>query len=1527
MATTPSPRSVEAVEPSDRNGNGRPPKRGWRGRRDWAGLFARLLCAAFALIGVVPLLLAGLARIDAVQRWAAQETTAFIDKEFGVDAHYDLELQPWPLQVTLSNVLVAADDGGTPFLEAERIVARPRVFSLLAGKQEIGEVTVDEPRLRAVIKNGELVNLDYRAPESEGETGRQDPPLSSLSLTNAKIDLTVDDLRVRANAIDLDVTDEDGPFEVSLRSEVARIDHLRRSGGAPQTKPAARAALDEDILCQLDMRARVDGKDVLAGDINDVLLRRLSVYGAVDFDPAAGTRPSCHVVKTDWRRADLRLEQLRVRLANGGLTSAGGRIDLRVPAALANRFAEIAPVTGWIDVELDAHYNAGSDLPSLSGAFRGADLGVEGKIISRRIAGKIETLGDKIVLRDMTLAWAGGEGSIGNVQLRPFAKGIPVKASDIVLDNVQFPELLSDLGAHPRAHVAWTLARTTVATFSGTVDPPQLSGPMTVDTHGFAVHDRPTDAYGKRTMMAIARGGISGTFMVTPSGVVMQGFHIITPNSHVIADVSLGFDEVLGITIHDGSKVDLSDISPIADIPMEGVVSLTAEGHGVFSKPLIDGKMSVDDFKIGGFPLGNITRTDVEFEPLSLTLSNAQLAHGSSRIEIPRLVVDFDAGGIHEGANVVIQGQLDSSNTGLLVSDFYEMVNLHDDPRFGDIDGWAKGLADVYYVLGGPLDSCGGGRLQVRTQMELADVDLWGEQYETGSIDLDFLWDDQAAGDRGMDIDIHSAVLNKSSGVILARASISRGAKLRVDATGAAIPLNSLSAYAPLFEKATEEAQEELAMGSERGTALAPVIKPEGTMSFVAAIGGTLSKLEGEAEVEISPLRLGPALLPESKLRLTIVPKQDPPLPEGVPLPTPVFTGCEQVVGKPFSQEEYDRDESSGVFRLGGSLFGGQVTFDDVEITQQRRRWVSGSLKLIGLDLGALANLQEGVAFSASPPAGRLSAEVHIDELELDEPGLAEVRVFIKGAELTRAGDQAVVGEVLEPIVLSGNVLRVPTINVRGTLAKKFSATLEARGEITRLTSEQPEVDISVDLPETDLSRLGFEIPQIERAAGTVSASLHVRGPLAKPRIGGNISLERGELRLKGLPLPLSEIDVDVEVGSNEVVLRRANARAGNTGFLALNGRVRLDGFSMAGASATLIARGVQIPVADGIRLTANGTLNATYTPDENDPGVRPSVTGTVGLTNFAYTRPIVFRYGIDLDQIGKRQKSEVDTYNPDKALFNFDIKIVSPRPLRIANNLIDVRLDVTPAGLRLVGNDQRFGASGKLRFERGGKLFLLGHHFTVKDGTVDFEDLARIAPRLDVNATTEYRRYATSSDLEPAAGVDAAAASTGGKWSINLHAYGDTDEPKVRFSSDPPLTQEDILLLLQVGMTRAELDRGLFGDLFTSVGLDALSAVSGFDQAVRKTVPLIDEFRISSVYSSRTGRPEPAATVGKRITENVRATLTTGLTENNEVRTNIEWKLGKGVSVQGSYDNVDDSGSSAIGNIGLDLRWRKEFD
>jgi translocation and assembly module TamB len=211
---------------------------------------------------------------------------------------------------------------------------------------------------------------------------------------------------------------------------------------------------------------------------------------------------------------------------------------------------------------------------------------------------------------------------------------------------------------------------------------------------------------------------------------------------------------------------------------------------------------------------------------------------------------------------------------------------------------------------------------------------------------------------------------------------------------------------------------------------------------------------------------------------------------------------------------------------------------------------------------------------------------------------------------------------------------------------------------------------------------------------------------------------------------------------------------------------------------------------------------------------------------------------------------------------------------------------------------------------------------FDIQQGVIRFDDPTRIAAHVDLLATTEYRRTSSQSSSG-----SSSSSTSGTTWRITLHASGDTDNLKIDLTSEPPLSQEDIVLLLTIGITRAEADQIQAGTLGMSVALEALSAISGASTAVKSAIPVIDDFKFGSAYSPISGRSEPTVRVGKRLTKDVSANVETSLSEDRELRANIMWKLGQNFSVLGTYDNVNnDVTSSAVGNLGVDLRWRVEF-
>jgi translocation and assembly module TamB len=508
----------------------------------------------------------------------------------------------------------------------------------------------------------------------------------------------------------------------------------------------------------------------------------------------------------------------------------------------------------------------------------------------------------------------------------------------------------------------------------------------------------------------------------------------------------------------------------------------------------------------------------------------------------------------------------------------------------------------------------------------------------------------------------------------------------------------------------------------------------------------------------------------------------------------------------------------------------------------------------------------------------------------------------------------------------------LPPLEATIDAADGFRGGFVLSGDIRKIASD-PILSIDAKLEPFDLGLLKHILPKIERASGRVEGSIHIGGRAARPEMSGEFHAAADEFELQGLPSAVTDLRVDAHVEANELTATATGKFSG--GVIRFEGSMPIQGMDFGSLEGRLSARNVRMTPADGISAAFNADLNVSYdTKIRAAAATLPQVTGDVTLSTLRYTRPITF----NLDLASTRAKrTEIDAYDPVRDFVAMDIRVHSQAPIVIKNNLIEVQLGIDSGTLEVTGTNQRVGLRGVLRALPGGRFHFQANEFEIQQAFVRFDDATRIAPTLDITAITEYRRYNTADTSAGAgagagAGTGPAAASTGSTgdqslWRITLHAYGDADNVRVDMTSEPALSQEDIVLLLMVGMTRAELDQLQASGIGESVALNVLGAASGADRAVKQALPIIDDFRFGSAYSTETGKTEPQLTVGKRLTNDLRASVTAGLSEDRELRADIEWRLNNRLSVQGSYDNINDLSSSALGNLGVDLRWRLEFE
>lgn len=1490
-------------------------------RRRWGRLVARVLCALLSLVALVPLGIGLLVRTTWARGLATAEARRVLSG-YAIDARFEVQLRLWPLSASLRNVRVASTDGGAPFLTARRATARPKIFGLLAGKLVIDEIEVDRPAVRVVLAGGKLQNLAPNLPETPKETGPSKPPFSVVSASDAEIDLDVDGRHVVARGIDADVTaDDDGhggaAFEIALRVVEARHRDVRTLTEPKDGRPGE-YAVDEDVICRLDGRARVEPKRVV--------VRRLSAFAAADLDPAEDTAGTCAVARSEKRFVELQLGHFTVDLPQrpDQLPSVDGHVKARAPVALANRVVPMPDLDGWValDVEVRAALDKFPDKPlqdlvEATGRLDAEGIRVDKFSFARAVKSDFAVRRGVVTSPVTRVEIAGGVAELRDVEVRPFEEHRPLKGN-LEARDVSFTSLMRDLGVSEHPHVTWDIDQVRATDLKGTLDPLQIDGDLTAKTANFAVFDAAVDDPGKRRATGVREGHLLGKVAIRANALEFRDIQVTTTHSvvrHLL--VSIGFHDVLRVDVP-SATVDLSDLSPLGSVRIAGVAALKASVSGLFGDPRVEGDvLSIKDFAIGERPtdiqFGAVTQAHVALEKLAVLLRDVRATKGKSAYEMPTGRLEF--GG---AATMTMDGTVTSK--ALDARDFLSVFHMDDDPRFEEIGGVLETNARMHLALGGPEDVCKGGFLDVQAVTTARELNLFGERFDEGQADLEYRWIDRQAGVEGADIDVRSLSLSKvrkagraALGSVLGSVSVRRGGELRGSLVLQGFPLGRFDMLGP---------------------AAASV---EGAASGLARLGGTLTAYAVEADLDVTPVRIMNAPFGSSDLHVVLT--QKPPAPRVIGR-----TPCGAPVTAPFDKDAYVRELAAGVqgdWRVDGKLFGGQVRLDDVRVTRQKWPVATGKIALDGLDLAPIGRLSTSTDEAPPEPGsaalgGLVTGDIVLERIATSELARAKATFTPRAMKLTRGGQRLEWRPPATPapvtLALADDEVKTPPLIFDVAAGAGFSGAVGVTGSVRKVT-HGGELALDAELSPIDLGILVGAVPRLTRATGRLSGSLRLTGKASRPQFDGQLRVRGGDFVIKGLPGSVTGVDVDIVADASEVRVTRGNGRFLG-GDVSLTAHLPIKGGQLGVMEASVAGRQLFIAPIEGVKATVDADLRVTMNPNATTAqGRLPFVGGEVAITSFDYTKPLTLELG---GLSGGARRTVVEAYDPslDSIALGFDVR--SRAPLRVRNNLVEAQLAIAPQGLHVTGTNQRVGLRGEVASLPGGRFRLFANDFDVQKASIRFDDPTRIAPRVDATAITEYRRYTNTlssgaANTTGGAGAATGAISSGGRggglWRIALHAFGDGDNLHVDMTSDPALSSEDIFFLLTIGLTRAEVDQVQAGSVYASAAFEAIGTVSGVDRAVKQAIPVIDDFRPGTAYSQRTGRVEPNITVGRRIGENVRARLTSGLAEDPQLRSAIEWRLNRSLTVEPSYDRINTVSSSNVGNFGLDFRWRFEFD
>lgn len=1288
---------------------------------------------------------------------------------------------------------------------------------------------------------------------------------------------------------------------------VVRNGQVRNLPRAGDSDPAARPELPFDALHVYESTLTIDADPHASGQLRDVELHLRSTDDgiAVDADSRAGWvrhargRETIERVTAEVEVAEdhvrvprlrLRTPDLRVAIDEGRLPfpfeESGYRGRVRVSYDLGHLArapfpAEVTlpPIRGRIDVDAQLSMDGEDQLARGVVDLRGA--AVEQFGIGETTHLEVVASNREIRLLEGSVARLPHDGGLarieGTITLDP-ERGFPV---DVIArpEDLSMARLMVDLGVTENGIVEWFFDGE--MRLAGTLDPLRLGGPVRLATRDFQVSHDPWHAERVRRVISVPRGDFTGRWSIRDDAVRFENLVGTLPRTTIRGNVLLGFHNEFRVEART-DDLDLADITPLDRWPIQGVGTARCTIDNTFQDPHVTGQVVLAGFVFDDFRLGDVRSDDVLLDPdgLGVHFGMVHAVKEESRYRVEDLYLDFHRDRFE------LTGLLHADE--LRLRDFYHVFELEEDERYLPYQGVAQGQASLHYTNGFPGDA-ESGTLEVDMNLDFPTATLDDYAFTDGHLVGRWRWLDWDRGAEGGELTIAHLSLRKGQGTVTVDGRMSLGGHLDLNAVADRVALEELEGVGDRI----------------------PGLSGVGTV--VGHVGGTFDVMRAHFDVGVTNLTYEGRALGDGRFYVRLTDTEDPWIAEARdwdrrdlprepcarardglahadwPADPPLRTvdGPQPRLTRPMA------------FAVCGTGLDERLAVD-LAIGRTEQLPLRGVLRLDRLDLRPLLpSTPDGQPLDGSLTGVLAFTDGGMRRLETLEGSvrLGELRVA--------QGDLEIHGDRDIRLAFKDGVLAVERARFLGPgsrLAVRGSASLED-GLALRVSGD---VDLGL------VSRLSRSVSE---ASGSVRGRFSVTGELADPELYGQAEVRNGRFRFASFEPVVENLGGTIRFSQRSILFEDfgADVAGGHVELVSGNAELRDQGLET--YAFDLRADGLSYDFDDDIEASFGGRAALTWSRGDRLPALR----GEMRVDRFEYARPIELRSLGDVAASFVRgafrtERTEVHRYDPDQDVVELDVTVVQRAPFRIANNLInaDVRIRTQDQPFRIVGTDQRFGVLGSMELQRG-QVFFQNNQFDVRSGTIDFTDDQQIAPHLNVIAVTEVRR---ASDLSAPS------------FRITLTLRGTPpSDLSLTTRAEPELSQEDVLTLLAIGMTRAELNQLQQGEgLATSAALDAITRVTGVDREVRRTIG-IDEFGVVNGYSPRTGRSEPRVSVGTRIAERVRLSATTGIGETREFRGAVDLTVDENQRVGVSYDNYNYDGTSSFGNLGVDWVYHLEFE
>jgi outer membrane protein assembly complex protein YaeT len=406
---------------------------------------------------------------------------------------------------------------------------------------------------------------------------------------------------------------------------------------------------------------------------------------------------------------------------------------------------------------------------------------------------------------------------------------------------------------------------------------------------------------------------------------------------------------------------------------------------------------------------------------------------------------------------------------------------------------------------------------------------------------------------------------------------------------------------------------------------------------------------------------------------------------------------------------------------------------------------------------------------------------------------------------------------------------------------KSARSSLRISGSIG-LTGKSP---VKFDLAgQGDLAALAPLAAPLDMA-GALRADLHVGGTLAAPQTSGLIELDRGGFSLPVPPLSAASVKLRAALEGDRVVVRELSGLL-NGGVLSGGGELTLGDGGVRRVDLFITGKNIAAEYPAAMKTVSSVSLKLA----SRKQGL--ILEGNIDVQEGYYDSYF------DLFSRAPRglQGTVQDTAkSSDAGQVALDVKLATKRPVEMDNNL--GRLSAT-ADLRLAGTLSRPRLLGALRLEQDGRLYFGDRTYYIERGTVRLPDAAYLKPELDIHAYTR-----------------------AGDYTVRLGLVGGLNDLTTTFTSDPPLSRDDVISVLLTGKTTAE-NRGVDVRALEAYSLASGALNASISSRLHRSVG-VSRVSIQPAAIAAESNPGTRVTITQDFTQALRLVYSMNLSDSND--------------------------------------------